>query len=114
MSNATKNILFILTDDQGYWTLGCSGNSDAHTPNIDMLAENGTMFNNFFCVSPVCSPARASILTGDIPSSHGITDWLDGGNLDARKYDATSSPMYSTEIEAIDYLRNQLTYTDVL
>ena len=109
-----KNVVVIMTDDQGYWSLGCSGNQDAHTPNIDRLAGMGTRFENFFCVSPVCSPARASFLTGNIPSTHGITDWLDGGDLDARKYAVTNTPMYASETEAIDYLEGQMTFTELL
>ena len=73
------NIILILTDDQGYWSLGCYGNREIRTPNIDALAERGVKFENFFCTSPVCSPARASILTGTIPSQHGIHDWIQGG-----------------------------------
>ena len=61
------NLLFILTDDQGAWAMRCAGNTDIHTPNLDRLADEGTRFENFFCASPVCSPARASILTGCIP-----------------------------------------------
>jgi arylsulfatase A-like enzyme len=72
------NILFILTDDQGYWTLGCGGNPDIKTPNLDRLAAEGMRFDNFFCASPVCSPARATLLTGQIPSKHGVLDWLYG------------------------------------
>lgn len=75
------NIVFILTDDQGYWALGCNGNPDIVTPNIDRLAEEGARFENFYCVSPVCSPARASLLTGRIPSQHGVHDWIRGGNV---------------------------------
>ena len=75
------NIVLILTDDQGEWALGCSGNTDIKTPCIDALAQNGIRFENFFCASPVCSPARASLLTGRIPSGHGIQDWLRGGNI---------------------------------
>ncbi|GHV44288.1 arylsulfatase A family protein [Spirochaetia bacterium] len=74
------NVVFVLTDDQGYWALGCNGNPDIITPNIDRLAAEGTRFENFFCVSPVCSPARASLLTGRIPSQHGVHDWLREGN----------------------------------
>jgi len=74
------NIVFILTDDQGYWALGCNGNRDIITPNIDRLAEEGARFENFFCASPVCSPARASLLTGCIPSQHGVHDWIREGN----------------------------------
>ena len=68
------NVVFILSDDQGAWALGCAGNSEIRTPNLDQLAANGTRFENFFCASPVCSPARASILTGRIPSQHGVHD----------------------------------------
>ena len=74
------NVLFILTDDQGAWALGCSGNRDIQTPEIDRLAREGVRMENFFCSSPVCSPARASLLTGRIPSAHGVHDWIRGGN----------------------------------
>ena len=70
------NIVFIISDDQGYWSLGCSGNEEIISPNIDRLAQEGMRFENFFCTSPVCSPARASLLTGTIPSQHGVHDWL--------------------------------------
>lgn len=89
----------ILTDDQGYWSLGCYGNKEIHTPQLDALAENGMRFTNFFCTSPVCSPARASILTGLIPSRHGVQDWIKGGNL---------------REDGIDYLEGIEAYTDVL
>ena len=58
------NVIFILTDDQGPWAAGCCGNDEVRTPNIDRLAETGVRFENFFCTSPVCSPARASLMTG--------------------------------------------------
>lgn len=82
--NSGKNIILILSDDQGYWSLGCYGNKEIITPNIDSLADNGVLFKDFYCVSPVCSPARASILTGKIPSAHGVHDWLEDGT-DERK-----------------------------
>lgn len=75
------NIVLILTDDQGAWALGSAGNREIITPNLDALAAAGIRFENFFCASPVCSPARASLLTGRIPSQHGIHDWLFKGNL---------------------------------
>lgn len=77
------NILFLLADDYGAWAMGCSGNREVKTPTLDRLAENGMRFENFFCASPVCSPVRASIFTGKIPSQHGVHDWLDKGHLDA-------------------------------
>lgn len=70
------NLLFILTDDQGAWAMRCAGNAEIHSPNLDRLAGQGIRFDNFFCTSPVCSPARASILTGRIPSQHGVHDFL--------------------------------------
>jgi arylsulfatase A-like enzyme len=80
MKETRPNIIFVLTDDQGYWALGCNGNPDIMTPNIDKLAVQGARFENFFCASPVCSPARASLLTGRIPSQHGVHDWIREGN----------------------------------
>ena len=77
----------LLTDDQGYWSLGCNGNKEIRTPNIDKLAESGIRFENFFCASPVCSPARASILTGRMPSQHGVLDWIRVGNGDSKNDD---------------------------
>ena len=77
-----KNILFILTDDHGAWAMGCAGNRELHTPNLDRIAASGMRFDNMFCVSPVCSPARMSIYTGKIPSQHGVHDWLAKGHLD--------------------------------
>ena len=84
--NKKTNILFILTDDQGYWSLGSYGNKDVISPTLDGLAENGARFENCFCVSPVCSPARASIFTGRIPSQHGVHDWLDEHHKDTVEY----------------------------
>ncbi|MBN1581586.1 MAG: sulfatase-like hydrolase/transferase [Anaerolineae bacterium] len=99
------NILFVLTDDQGYWAMGCSGNHELHTPNLDRIAANGIRFEAFFCASPVCSPARASILTGRIPSQHGIHDWLRAGN-------STCEPDKGGRLT--EYLKGQLAYTDLL
>ncbi len=60
----------------------CAGNDDIITPNLDRLAESGILFENNYCVSPVCSPARASLMTGKIPSEHGVHDWLAKGQVD--------------------------------
>lgn len=78
-----KNVLFILTDDQGAWAMGCAGNHELKTPNLDRLAARGMRFENLYCASPVCSPARASLLTGKIPSQHGVHDWLARGQITA-------------------------------
>ena len=71
------NVVFILTDNQGAWTLGCYGNPDIRTPNIDRLAEQGMRFTRALSSNPVCSPTRATFLTGLIPSQHGVHSFLD-------------------------------------
>jgi choline-sulfatase len=81
------NILFILSDDQGAWSLRCAGNHEILTPNLDALAAAGLRFTDFFCTSPVCSPARASLMTGQIPSQHGVHDWIRDGNIGAQRID---------------------------
>lgn len=108
------NILFILSDDQGAWAMHCAGNSDIITPNLDRLAAQGARFDNFFCVSPVCSPARASILTGTIPSVHGVMDWLAGGNLDASLPEIQGKPVFQNETQPIRYLDHLTAYTDLM
>jgi len=70
------NLVLILTDNQGAWTLGCYGNADVRTPNIDRLAREGILFTRAFAVNAVCSPTRASLLTGLMPSQHGVHCYL--------------------------------------
>ncbi|MDF2961497.1 MAG: sulfatase [Paenibacillus sp.] len=62
-----SNILWICTDQQRFDTMGCYGNSFVKTPNIDKLAANGVLFENAFCQATVCTPSRASFLTGRYP-----------------------------------------------
>src|SRR5207249_3318475 len=71
------NLVFILTDNQGAWTLGCYGNPDIRTPNIDRLAAEGIRFTRALSSNPVCSPTRATFLTGLLPSQHGVHSFLD-------------------------------------
>lgn len=101
------NIIMVLVDDMGAWGMGCAGNPDIRTPNLDALAASGMRFGNCFCASPVCSPARATLLTGRMPSQHGVHDWIRAGDTVAR---------YEPERggERIEYLRGQTGYTDVL
>ena len=70
------NVVFILVDDLGWKDLGCYGSSFYETPNIDLLASKSFRFTNAYSSNPVCSPTRASILTGKHPSRIGITDWI--------------------------------------
>jgi arylsulfatase A-like enzyme len=73
----SPNVVFILTDNQGAWTLGAYGNKDIRTPNIDRLAAEGIRFDRALSSNPVCSPTRATFLTGLIPSQHGVHSFLD-------------------------------------
>jgi N-acetylglucosamine-6-sulfatase len=69
---APPNLLIIVTDDQRYDLLGCAGHPVLKTPNIDRLAKEGALFRRFFVACPLCSPSRASYLTGVYPHRHGI------------------------------------------
>ena len=70
------NILLFVTDDHGQWASGPYGNRELLTPNLDRLAATGVVMENAFTPTPVCSPARASLLTGLTPSQHGIHDYI--------------------------------------
>ncbi len=84
--NATRpNIVFFLVDDLGWADLGCYGSTFHETPNIDALAASGMRFTNAYAASPVCSPTRASILTGRHPVRLDITDWIPGSKATAKE-----------------------------
>ncbi len=70
------NIVLILADDLAAWMLGCYGNREIRTPNIDNLARGGVRFLNHFVVTPICSASRATLFTGRVPRQHGIHDFL--------------------------------------
>ena len=72
------NLVLILADDLGQRDLVCYGNRYFSTPNIDRLAAEGARFTDAYAASPVCSPTRASILTGRHPVRYGVTDWIPG------------------------------------
>jgi arylsulfatase A len=77
-ATSKPNFVFILADDLGWRDLACYGNEHHSTPHIDRLAAEGARFTHAYAASPVCSPTRASILTGRWPSRTGITDWIPG------------------------------------
>ena len=72
------NIVFFLVDDLGWSDVGCYGSSFYDTPNIDKLAAEGVRFTDAYAACHVCSPTRASILTGKYPATLHLTDWLPG------------------------------------
>ncbi|MCH7970145.1 MAG: sulfatase-like hydrolase/transferase, partial [Chloroflexi bacterium] len=84
--------------------MNCAGTPELTTPNLDRLAATGVRFENFFCASPVCSPARATILTGQMPSQHGVQDFIRAGN----------SPTLPGDGKRIQYLEGRTTYTEIL
>jgi arylsulfatase A-like enzyme len=70
------NVVVFMTDDHGAWANGCYGCGEIVTPNVDRLAAGGARFDAAFACTPVCSPSRVTYLTGQIPSHHGVQDWL--------------------------------------
>jgi arylsulfatase A-like enzyme len=70
------NVLFILVDDLGYHDLSIMGSKYYETPHIDRIASEGMIFAEGYANSQVCSPSRASIMSGKFPARHGITDWI--------------------------------------
>ncbi len=68
------NVLVIITDDQRADCLGCAGHPHLKTPHIDRLAKEGVRFRNAFCTTSLCSPSRATILSGLYASRHGVTN----------------------------------------
>ncbi|WP_276256546.1 sulfatase [Halomontanus rarus] len=79
MSRDQPNIVCIVADDLGWRDLGCYGSSFYETPALDRLARDGTLFTDAYAAAPVCSPTRASVMSGKYPARVGITNWI-GGN----------------------------------
>lgn len=72
MATTRPNILWYCTDQQRFDTIGALGNSHVHTPNLDRLVAEGVAFTHAYCQSPICTPSRASFLTGRYPSAIGV------------------------------------------
>ena len=75
------NVVFILADDLGWSQIGCYGSRFYRTPHIDRLAAQGMRFTDAYAACPVCSPTRASIMTGKYPARLHLTDFIAGGNF---------------------------------
>lgn len=89
------NIVFVLTDDLGWTDLSCFGSTFYETPNIDRLAAGGMKFTNAYSSCTVCSPTRASVLTGQYPARLHITDWIAGH---VRPFARLSVPDWTMEL----------------
>lgn len=70
------HVIFVLADDMGAGDLGCYGGTLVPTPNIDRLAKEGTRFTRYYSASPICSPSRAGLITGQFPARWRITSYL--------------------------------------
>jgi len=88
------NIVFIMVDDLGWSDLSYNGSTIYETPNIDQFAKEGVVYDNFYTAGPVCSPTRASILTGKYPVKTGVTTYLLSPERD------------------VDYIENQLNLSE--
>ncbi len=75
---AAPNFVFILIDDLGWKDLGCYGSAFYQTPNLDRLAKGGMRFTDAYASCPVCSPTRASVMTGKYPARVGVTQFIGG------------------------------------
>lgn len=80
--NSHPNIILVMSDDQGWGDVGYNGNPVVHTPNLDTMAAEGIRLDRFYSAAPVCSPTRASVLTGRHPFRYGI-EWAGEGHLPA-------------------------------
>lgn len=80
-----SNVVLIVVDDLGWMDLSCQGSEYYRTPNIDRLAESGVRFTNAYAAAAICSPTRASIMTGKYPARLLLTQWLPAGRWDAQK-----------------------------
>ncbi|PZX55489.1 arylsulfatase A-like enzyme [Algoriphagus ratkowskyi] len=97
------NIVFILVDDLGYHDLSVTGSAFYETPYINALASQSYQFSQGYSASPVCSPARASIMTGVTPAIHNITDWIGAPEGEAwRKYGRHTKLLPPTYDHALD------------
>ncbi len=92
------NIILILADDLGWADLRCYGSTFYETPNLDKLATMGIRFTNAYASCPVCSPTRASILTGKYPIKTGVTDWIKG-----RQYNGKGAAYEKTVAQPFNY-----------
>ena len=94
-----RNFVFILADDLGINDLGIEGSTFHETPNLDSLAKQSTRFSNGYSTCQVCSPSRASIMLGQYPATHGITDWI--GAASGTKWNRNNKVLPSEYVHAL-------------
>ncbi len=101
------NVILIFIDDMGWGDLSCFGNKDAQTPNIDKLASEGIAFEQFYVNSPICSPSRIAISTGQYPQRYNITSYLNSKKHNKKRGIAnwldTKAPMLARSLKEGGY-----------
>lgn len=103
ISDAPPNVVFILADDLGWRDLSCSGSTFYESPNIDRIAHEGKRFTQGYATCQVCSPSRASIMTGKYPARLSITDWIGAAEGTGWKRNTRLLPaMYNHHLPAED------------
>ncbi|MEM6504127.1 MAG: sulfatase-like hydrolase/transferase [Planctomycetota bacterium] len=107
VADTKPNIVLIFVDDMGYADLSSFGNRDAKTPNIDRLAKEGIAFEQFYVNSPICSPSRVAISTGQYPNRWGITSFLARRELNNKRGVAhwldPKAPMLARSLQQAGY-----------
>ena len=101
------NIILVFIDDMGWADFSCFGNTEAATPNIDRMAAEGIAFEQFYVNSPICSPSRVAISTGQYPQRWNITSFLADKNKNRKRYMADwldpSAPMLARTLKTAGY-----------
>ena len=99
------NIVLIVADGLGSWMLGCAGNREILTPNIDQLAQSGARFQNHLICTPADSPSLATLFTGRVPRQHGIQDFLTPEPIEnPPQGQAAPPPSFKNEVMLSDIL----------
>ncbi|MCK4325103.1 MAG: sulfatase-like hydrolase/transferase, partial [Armatimonadetes bacterium] len=80
------NILFIMADDHASHAMSCYGSRINETPNLDRIAHEGIRFDNCFCTNSICTPSRATILTGKHSHKNGVRSLADADTMDCRQW----------------------------
>lgn len=101
------NIILVFIDDMGWADLSCFGSQDAQTPNIDRMAAEGIAFEQFYVNSPICSPSRVAITTGQYPQRWKITSYLADRHKNQQRLMANwlnpTAPTLARELQAAGY-----------
>jgi arylsulfatase A-like enzyme len=107
-NNTKPNIILVFIDDMGWADLSCFGNTDIKTPNIDRLAEEGIAFEQFYVNSPICSPSRVAISTGQYPQRWSITSYLSNSKHNKQRAMANwldpKAPMLARSLKQAGYM----------